>query len=218
MLIKWLGHASFLITLDTGTKIITDPYEEGFAGIIEYGPIKEEADIVTVSHEHGDHNAVEGLPGSPEVVRGVGTHSVKGIDFVGTASFHDKAEGKERGPNTIFSFEADGLRLCHLGDLGHPLSDDQLGGLGNVDILFIPTGGPMAVFELEEAWELCDKLKPNIIIPMHFKTEKCSFPIYTVDDFIAGRDEARRVKDVQVEITTQNLPAKTEIMVLDYAL
>ena len=102
MIIKWLGHASFLITLEDGIKIITDPYETGFHESFTYSPIKEIADIVTISHEHGDHNAVDKLPGNPEVVRGVGTHQVRGIQFTGIDSYHDKSGGAERGPNTIF--------------------------------------------------------------------------------------------------------------------
>lgn len=218
MILKWLGHAAFHITLGDGTRIITDPYEAGFRGIIEYSPIEEVADIVTVSHEHGDHNSVTGLPGNPEVVRGASTHRVHGIEFSGLASYHDKASGNERGPNTIFCFAGDGLRVCHLGDLGHQLSDEQVAELGDVDVLLIPTGGPRATVELEEARELCQKIKPKVIIPMHFKNDKCSFPAHGVDDFIAGKGNAKRVNATEVELTKENLPSTTQILVLDHAL
>ncbi len=116
MKIKWLGHASFLITSDSGIKIITDPYETG--GGLSYGEIKESADIVTVSHDHFDHNNVAAVPGNPQVVKG--TAEVKGIEFKGISTYHDEAKGGQRGKNTILCFEVDGIRVCHLGDLGHP--------------------------------------------------------------------------------------------------
>lgn len=217
MKIKWLGHASFCISLEDGTKIITDPYEAGFRGIINYSPIGEVADVVTVSHEHGDHNCTAELSGKPEVIRGPGTHRVRGIEFTGIASYHDKANGAERGPNTIFCFEGDGLRVCHLGDLGHQLNEEQVKGLGDVDILLIPTGGPMATMELDEAKELCQKIEPKVIIPMHFKNEKCSFPPHGVDDFIAGVTNAKEVNATEVELTRENLPSTTQILVLDHS-
>ncbi|MBW2092644.1 MAG: MBL fold metallo-hydrolase, partial [Deltaproteobacteria bacterium] len=193
-------------------------YEAGFHGIINYAPIEEKADIVTVSHEHGDHNNVSGLPGNPEAVRGIGTQKARGVTFIGIESFHDKAGGKERGPNTIFCFTGDGLRVCHLGDLGHSLSDEQINELGNVDILLIPTGGPMATFELDEAKELCLKVNPRVIIPMHFKNNKCSFPPYGVEDFTKGMANVKRMNAAEVEINKENLPETTEVIVLDHAL
>ncbi|MBW2060348.1 MAG: MBL fold metallo-hydrolase [Deltaproteobacteria bacterium] len=218
MIIKWLGHASFCISLQNGTKILTDPYEAGFRGIINYSPIKEAADIVTVSHEHGDHNHVAGLPGKPEVVRGAGAQQAGGIEFTGIASYHDKVNGNERGPNTIFCFVGDDLRVCHLGDLGHALSDEQISALGDIDILLIPTGGPAATMELDEARELCQKVRPKVIVPMHFKNDKCSFPPYGVEDFIAGMNNVKMVNAFEVELTKENLPETTQIMVLDHAL
>ncbi len=113
MRIKWLGHASFLITTESGTKIITDPYEAGFRDIISYEPIRESADIVTISHQHGDHNYVGDLLGNPEIVQGAGSHQVKGIEFTGTPSYHDRVSGQERGENTVFSFTVDNVRVCH---------------------------------------------------------------------------------------------------------
>ena len=115
MKIKWLGHASFLIISDSGLKIITDPYVTG--GDLSYGQIKESADIVTVSHDHTDHNNVAAVQGSPRVVRGAA--EVKGIKFNGIPTYHDDTGGGKRGKNTIICFEIDGMRVCHLGDLGH---------------------------------------------------------------------------------------------------
>ena len=164
MKIKWLGHASFLITSETGTKIITDPYVA--AENLNYGEIKESADIVTVSHEHGDHNYVDGIRGNPEAIRG--TAKVKGIELKGISTYHDDAKGQQRGKNTVFCFEVDGVRVCHLGDLGHQLNDKQMAELGSVDILLIPVGGNYTI-DAKVATQVCDRLKPKVIIPMHFR-------------------------------------------------
>ena len=103
--------------VEQGIKIITDPYEPGYAGL-SYGPIPDEADIVTVSHDHGDHNYVAGVPGTPQVVKGAGRQEAKGIVFEGIAAYHDESRGSQRGDNTIFTFVTDGIRMCHAGDLG----------------------------------------------------------------------------------------------------
>ena len=121
MTIKFLGHACFLITGSTGVRIITDPYEPGgFGGQIGYGPITEEADMVLVSHDHSDHNYVQGVPGNPTIVKG--SQEAEGISIKATSSSHDDTGGSQRGANRIFSLAVDGIRLCHLGDLGHPLT------------------------------------------------------------------------------------------------
>jgi len=213
MKIKWLGHASFMITSEAGTKIITDPYVTG--GDLRYGEIKESADIVTVSHEHGDHNNVSAVQGSPEVVRG--TAKVKGIEFKGVPTYHDDAKGKSRGNNTILCFEVDGIRVCHLGDLGHQLNDKQVAELGSVDILLIPVGGNYTI-DAKVASQLCDRLKPKVIIPMHFKNDKCAFPIAGVDEFLQGKEGVSRLDASEVEFKQGELSATTKTVVLKPAL
>ena len=214
---KWLGHACFLITSESGLKIITDPYEAGFRGIINYGPVRESADIVTISHQHGDHNYTGDLEGSPEIVQGAGRHLVKGIEFVGIPCYHDRVSGQERGDNTIFCFTVDNIRVCHCGDLGHPLDDSALGFLGHVDVLLIPTGGPAATLELDEAVALWEKLKPGAIIPMHFRNQKCNFPKYGVEDLVKLEPRAIRAGKSEAEFTADQLPVG-QILILDPAL
>ena len=217
MKVKWLGHACFLITADGGLKIITDPYEAGFRGIINYGPIKEAPDIVTISHHHGDHNYTGDLQGSPEVVQGAGRHHAKGIEFVGIPCYHDRVEGSERGENTIFCFTVDDIRVCHCGDLGHPLDDSTMQALGKVDVLLIPSGGPQATLELDEAVELWEKLQPGVIIPMHFRNEKCNFPKYGVEDIMKLRPNAVEAGKSEAEFTAGQLP-EGQVLILDPAL
>jgi len=213
MKIKWLGHASFMITSEAGTKIITDPYVA--TETLTYGEIKESADVVTVSHEHGDHSNVSGVRGSPEAVRG--TAKVKGIEFKGIPTYHDNTGGSQRGKNTVFYFAVDGIRVCHLGDLGHPLNDKQTAELGSVDILLIPVGGNYTI-DAKVASQLCDRLKPKVIIPMHFKNDKCTFPIAGVDEFLQGKEGVSRLDTSEVEFKQGELSATTKTVVLKPAL
>ncbi len=240
MKIKWLGHASFLITSDAGTKVITDPYTAG--GPLNYGEIKESADIVAVSHDHFDHNNVAAVGGNPEVVNKAGvtwilpdifnTSSVRSsmpesdkekneigyMRFEGIATHHDDAGGSQRGSNIIFCFEVDGIRVCHLGDLGHPLSDKEVAELGKVDILLTPVGGNYTI-DAKVATEVCSKLAPKVIIPMHYQNERCpSFPVSGVDEFLQGKAGVSRLDASEVEFKQGELPATTQIIVLKPAL
>ncbi len=218
MEVKWYGHASFLITTDQGIKIITDPYEPGaYGGGISYGPIPDEADIVTVSHDHADHNYVEGLPGKPQVIKGAGRHEAKGIIFEGLPTYHDSSKGSERGDNTIFTFIADGIKVCHLGDLGHLLTDKEINALGQIDVLFIPVGGFYTI-DPKEATTVAGQLRPKLIIPIHFKTEKCGFPIEPVESFIEGKADVKKIDGSTFSFTKEDLREGSTIVVLKPAL
>jgi len=215
MKVKWLGHASFLITTDKGTKVITDPY--GPNERLLYGDIKESADVVTVSHDHFDHNNVAAVGGSPKVYRGPAQAEIKGVKFNGLATFHDESKGKERGNNVIICMEADGIRLCHLGDLGHPLSDAEVAGLGRVDILLIPVGGFYTI-AADVATEVTAKVKPRVAIPMHYKCDKCAFPITGVELFTKGKKNVTQAGSSEVEFKAGTLPSETQIIVIESAL
>ena len=215
MKIKYLGHSSFMITSETGIRIIIDPYETG--GEFSYGEIQESADIVLVSHDHFDHSNVSAVGGNPKLVRGAVTTEIKGIEFKGIATYHDDAGGRLRGKNAIFCFEVDGIKVCHLGDLGHQLSAQQVAELGKVDILLIPVGGFYTI-DARVASQVCDKLTPKVIIPMHYKTDKCRLPIASVDEFLRGKKEVSRLDASQAEFKQAELPASTKIIVLKSAL
>ena len=215
MKLKWLGHSCFLITSETGLKIITDPYWTGRG--INYSPVNEAADIVTVSHEHLDHNNVAAVSGKPEIVTDSGTKTAKGIQFKGIASHHDKTKGKERGDNTIFCFTVDRINLCHLGDLGHELSQEEITQIGSVDILLIPIGGFFTI-DAKLAGKVADDLRPKVIAPMHYKTPKCDFPITGVEDFTAGKKNVKKLNSSETEFKAGELPEATEIVVLQPAL
>ena len=215
MKVRWLGHASFMISSDTGTSIITDPYTTG--GSLSYGEITETADIVTVSHGHGDHNNARAVGGNPVLVNRAGTTEAKGIKFKGIPTYHDEAGGSARGNNIIFCFEMDGIRVCHLGDLGHQLNAQQIAELGKIDILLIPVGGYYTI-DARVASQVADKLAPGVIIPMHFKTAKCDLPITGVDEFLQGKKDVTRLDTSEAEFKAEQLPTSTQIIVLKPAL
>lgn len=215
MKIKFLGHAAFLITSDTGLKIITDPYatEPG----LTYGEINESADIVTVSHGHHDHNNVAAVKGNPEAVSRAGRSIVKGIELKGIASYHDDVGGRRAGNNLMFCFELDGVTVCHLGDLGHRLDDRQVKEIGRVDILLLPVGGNYTI-DAKVATGVCNQLKPRVIIPMHYKTEKGIPGISGVEGFLSGKANVSRPDSSEVEFKAGKLPAAGQIIVLKPAL
>ena len=218
MKVKWYGHSAFLITSDEGTKIIIDPYEPGaFGGQLSYGKIKDQADIVLTSHDHADHNYTQDLPGTPQVVKGSGSKTIKGILMRGVSTYHDPSKGSERGANTVFTMKINHIQLCHLGDLGHLLSDQELAEIGPVDILLIPVGGFFTI-DPKEATRVAEQIKPRILIPMHFKTGKCGFSIAPVEDFLKGKANIKRPKTSEATFDKENLPQQMEIVVLEHAL
>src|SRR3989338_4846906 len=210
MKIKWLGHAAFLITSDKGVKIIIDPYAPNER--IPYRELDESADIVTVSHSHGDHSNVAVIKDNPIVVKE--TKEVKGIKFKAIPAFHDTKNGSERGNMTLFCFEVDGIKICHLGDLGHALSDKQIAEIGKVDILMTPMCGNFSI-DASTATEICGKLGAKIVIPMHYKNARCpNFPAAGVEDFIKGKTNVTRLEVSEAEFKAGLLPAAAQIVVM----
>jgi len=216
--VKWLGHSAFLLTAADGTSVVTDPYVPGsFSGAIKYGPIRETADAVTVSHHHQDHDGVSHLSGKPKVFEGKGTFKAGSISISGIDTFHDANEGAGRGRNTVFVYEADGMRVCHCGDLGHVLTSEQVTAIGKVDVLLVPVGGTFTV-DAAAAHKVAEQLAARVTIPMHYKTDRLGFDIAGVDGFLQGKMNVRRVGAPEVELSADKLPPKPEIWVLEHAL
>jgi L-ascorbate metabolism protein UlaG (beta-lactamase superfamily) len=211
MKIRWCGHSCFLLTADSGLKLLTDPFDE----TVGYPLPTVAPDVVTVSHEHFDHNAVKVLPGTPDVVRGPGEHTVRGISIVGLATHHDDAGGARRGENTVFTMALDGLRVTHLGDLGHPLSAAQIMALRPVHVLMIPVGGFYTI-DARQAKEVVDALNPNLVLPMHYKTDVMDFPIAGVEPFLNLVGGGERLRSTTLEVTPESLPERRRVVVLDY--
>jgi len=213
MKIKYLAHSAFLITSEKGTKIVTDPYEPEEE--LRYGKITETADIVTASHQHTDHNYVSAVRGNPKVVKT--SEEVKSIKIKSVSAYHDAIGGSRRGPNTIFCFDVDGVNVCHCGDLGHELSVDQIKAIGKVDVLLIPVGGFFTI-DAVTATKVCAQLKPSVIIPMHYKTDRTGLPIAGVDEFLKGKSNVIRSNDSEIEFKAGKLPGTTQIIVLKPSL
>jgi L-ascorbate metabolism protein UlaG (beta-lactamase superfamily) len=214
MKIKWLGHACFLVTGQGGIRILIDPYAT--SSDLGYLPLRETADLVLVTHNHFDHNNVISVLGQPEVVRRPGHQVVKGITVKGTQAYHDEAGGKQRGGDVLFSFDLDGIAVCHLGDLGHVLTPEQVTEVGGVDILLVPVGGTYTI-DAGQATKICEQLKPRIAIPMHYKTAKVKMPLATVDAFTRGKTRVRMIQSSEIDIDARTLPEPTEIVVLEPA-
>ncbi len=215
MQIKYLGHAAFVVTSDRGVKIITDPYTT--SPDLTYREIRTTADVVTVSHDHFDHCNVAAVEGNPQVMRRAGVSAAKGIKFKGIISYHDDEGGRMRGNNIIFCFEVDGVKVCHLGDLGHRLDDKQKAEIGSVDILLIPVGGYYTI-DAKTATEVCDQLEPGVIIPMHYRTDKGLPNIAGVEEFLRGKARVKWLDTSQVEFKAGGLPDAGQIIVLKPAL
>ena len=178
MEIKYLGHASFLIKTKTA-KVVTDPYDAKMVGL--KFP-KVEADIVTVSHQHEDHNqwkqvvAPEGS--TPLVVDMAGEFEKKGVRIFGYKSFHDEHGGAERGENILFKIEAEGMTILHCGDLGLLPEDSFIDSIGDVDILMVPTGGGGPTINSEQAEAFVKKVEPTIVIPMHYNQKGLNSKVF----------------------------------------
>ena len=172
MKITWLGHACFMLTLDDGRKIVTDPFDAS----VGYKTPNVDCDIVTLSHGHHDHNAVNELSSYGLLLSEEGVYEKDGLRISSIASFHDEASGKKRGNNLIFKFEADGKTIVHLGDLGHITDEKQTGFIKSADVLLIPIGGTYTI-TTDEAIEIIRLATPLSVVPMHFLTPAINFPI-----------------------------------------
>lgn len=216
MLIRWYGHAAFRITTALGVTIIIDPYESGgFGGAISYRPITDAADIVLISHDHADHNCTATIEGVASVVRKEGVYDIRGVRIRAIPTFHDPSQGSERGRNLIFVIEADGLKVVHLGDLGHLLGRDVIAQIGKTDVLMLPVGGFFTI-DAEAATQVMNDIRPSIAIPMHFKTEKVEFPIAGTDEFTRNKERVRTVDGHEIEVAKESLPGEPEIILLRY--
>ena len=216
MKIELMGHSCFVLLAGDGTRIVTDPYKPGcFDNSLRYGPIAIQADAVTSSHDHDDHNAMTQVGGSPVVLRKPGKVQVKGATITGFETFHDHHGGTKRGKNVVFVFETDGLRVAHLGDLGHPLDKTRVDLIQTVDAVLAPVGGHFTI-DGREAIEVAKALGARVIIPMHVKTEKVDFPIAPVTDFEKIAPSPKRIGSTAVLLEKSSLPATLETWILDH--
>jgi L-ascorbate metabolism protein UlaG (beta-lactamase superfamily) len=218
MRIQWLGQSAFRLATDDATVVI-DPMGDVAAlaargGLkLEYPPIEGiRADLVLVTHEHADHNGVEAIDGDPVVLRSTAGRLSSPIgDVVAVASEHDDAAGSQRGPNTIFVFELDGIRVAHFGDFGQrALRDEQAEAIGTVDLLFVPVGGGPTL-DAQQAAEVVERLGPRWIVPMHYRTHRVDF-LDTADAFLERM--ANVVRLPTTEFDTTELPGDAPLTIV----
>jgi L-ascorbate metabolism protein UlaG (beta-lactamase superfamily) len=204
--IRWHGHACFEITNDK--TLVTDPHDGKSIGI----PAPSVAgDIILVSHDHYDHNKVKSVEKEEsKVVTDERKRTIDNVEIQGIPSYHDECHGEKRGNNIIYKFTLDGVTFCHLGDLGHDLDEETIQKIGYVDILFVPVGGTFTV-DANGAWGVVNKIKPRIIIPMHYKIGGLSLPITGIDPFLNKNTFKILKVGNEIDIEKEDLPKEPEI-------
>ena len=208
MKVTWLGHSCFLLQGEEGITILLDPFFEDSVG---YPLPKLKADMVMISHDHTDHNNARAGGSNSQVIFGPGEYSRLGLEIRGIRSFHDQKKGRLRGENTIFCFQLDGIRICHLGDLGHILSPSQISEIGPVDLLFLPVGGRYTI-DAKGADEVMRQIHPSLVVPMHYRTGRLGFKLDGVDEFLKGKKEVSR--NEVLHLTKKDLAGEGRVAVL----
>ena len=207
MEISWLGHSCFLLR-GKNVTLITDP----FSPQLGHSLGKINAPIVTISHNHPGHNYAEGVGGNPYVVRGPGEYEISDVLITGVASYHDNKRGQERGRNTIYVIHMDDLIICHLGDLGHILQEEQLEEVADADVLLIPIGGQNTI-NAAQAAEVISQVEPHIIIPMDYQLPTGDAP-NPLDKFCREMGIETINTQPKLSITRSSLPAETQVVIL----
>ena len=209
MEIDWFGHACFRLRGRDGT-VIADPYGKD----IGLSFARPRGDIVTISHAHPGHSFAKGVKGDPKVIDGPGEYEIKNVFVTGVPSAHDKKGGKERGANTIYVFDIDGLSICHLGDLGHVPTQTQIEALGNVNVLLVPVGG-VSTINAGEAAEIVSMLEPQLVIPMHFFHPELQFKLDPVTKFFKEMGVKAPDPVASIKVTKDSLPSETQVILLE---
>jgi L-ascorbate metabolism protein UlaG (beta-lactamase superfamily) len=219
--LTWFGQSCFLLETAAGTRVVMDPFGKGLGYEL---PAGVRADLVTISHEHPDHNNVGFVTGKPRVIRGL-TADRKGwarvdekfrdLTVRSVGVYHDDKRGTARGLDTVFVFEVGGLRIAHLGDLGHTLDDEQLEAIGSVDVLLVPVGGTYTI-DARQATRVVDQLRPRLmVVPMHYKTGTITIKdLEPVEPFLEGKANVRREIGGSIALTPVKARPAVEIVVL----
>ena len=224
MVVRYLGHSSFWISSTKGSSVVTDPYGTHIG--YNFPPL--EADIVVVSHEHRDHNADYRVNGKPMLVKR--THDFiceqemtiqrtgETLAFHGIPTFHDNFQGRRRGPNTVWHWYWEGIHFCHLGDLGHLLTDQQVKIIGKVDVLFCPVGGKITLTPTE-ATLVVNQLSPKLVFPMHYLTpviESHGLADFPLSEFTEKMATVEDASTMAIDVELARLPSQTKVVILKY--
>lgn len=210
MEIVWLGHACFRIR-GREVAIVTDPCPPSTG----YNIGKPSAAIITVSHAHPDHCYLKGVAGSPQVIDGPGEYEIEGVFITGIPTYHDARKGSARGKNVAFVLELEDVRVCHLGDLGHAPTAEQVEALSGVDILLVPVGGRTTI-DGATAAEVVSLLEPRLVIPMHYRTATSTLQLDPLDRFLREMGIKDYQPQAKLSVSRSSLPHETQVVVLDY--
>ena len=209
MEITYLGRSCFKIRGKQAT-VVTDPYSPDMGEIMG----KPSADIVTVSHNHHDHNFTAGVGGNPRILNRPGEYEAANVLVIGIPTYHDREKGTERGDNIIFVMEMEEVSICHLGDLGHPLTDAQVEEIGRVDVLMIPVGGVFTI-NGQQAAVIVRQLEPRVVLPMHYKTDLFSADLEPLDNFLHESSTRDLVPQAKLNVTKSNMPLAMQVIQLE---
>lgn len=216
MEITYLGHSAFRLKGKQGVAV-TDPYDP----YVGWAMPQVSADLVTVSHNHPDHSNMAGVKTSsrrdkPFIIDQPGSYEVGGISVFGVKTFHDDQQGTLRGENTVFTIMIDSVRVCHLGDLGHELSNEQISEIGEVDVLLCPVGGHFTI-DAKQAIKTIQVLEPGIVIPMHYQTSKHDLKVFAdikpLEVFLSEYGTAPKPES-KLNVEKSRLPEETQLVVL----
>jgi len=204
--VTWAGQSCFQISVsnskDHSAQIVIDPFDEKI-GLREP---RFSADILLITHDHFDHNNKKSIKGEPFLIDGPGEYEVKGVFIKGISAFHDDSQGKERGRITIYSIEIEGMKFCHLGDLGQSqLTNEQLEEIGSIDVLMIPIGGGPTISS-QEALKIISQIEPKIIIPMHYQLPHLKLKLEDVKKFLKVMGKNSIIPQEKFQIKQNTLP------------
>jgi L-ascorbate metabolism protein UlaG (beta-lactamase superfamily) len=206
--VTWLGHGCFRLR-GRGAAVVTDPFPPSIGLKLS----RLDADLVTVSHEHENHNYTQVMRDAYEI-RGPGEYEVAGVSVIGVPTYHDAEKGGKHGRNTIYLIEIDDVRVCHLGDLGHPLDDSEAEAISSPDVLLVPVGGRTTI-DAAQAAAVVRQLEPRFVVPMHYKIPGLKLELDSLDRFL--KEMAVAVTEPQPKLSVQASSGEydTKVVVLE---
>jgi len=208
MEITWYGRACFRLK-GREASVITDPCPPATGFVAG----KHEVDLLTISHAHADHSYTRSITAGLTLTR-PGEYEYRNLLVTGVRTFHDGERGAQRGENVVFAVEVDGVHVCHLGDLGHLLTEEQLGELGPVDVLLVPVGGNFTISPAEAA-EVVAQVNPKIVIPMHFATDGASTDLLGPERFLNELAVSEPIRQPKAVVHSSTLPEETQVVLLE---